>query len=76
MPPHGFAGVVACLRTLELVEIDWETPVGAMSIGMVLNPSLLSISSSQVVKDNTTGLVYLDTMMTIHREDGPRWFRT
>ena len=35
-----------------------------MSIGMVLNPSLLSISSSQVVKDDTMGLVYLDTMMT------------
>ena len=63
-PPHGFAGVTASLKTLELVEVDWEMPVGTMSIGMVLSPSLLSISSSQVVKDNTTGLVYLDTMMT------------
>ena len=64
MPPRGFARVVACLRTLELVEVDQETPVGAMSIGMVLNPSLSSVSSSQVVKDDTTGFVYLDTMMT------------
>ena len=35
-----------------------------MSIGMVSNPGLLSISSSWVVKDDTTGLVYLDTVTT------------
>ena len=46
------------------MEVDQEMPVGTMSIGMVLNPSLLSVSSSQVVKYDTMGLVYLDTMMT------------
>ena len=60
----AFARVVACLRTLELVEVDQEMPVGTMSIGMVLSPGLSSISSSQVLKDDTMGLVYLDTMMT------------
>ena len=64
MPPCGFAGVVACLRTPELVGVDQETPVGTMSMGMVSNPSLSSISSSRVVKDDTMGLVYLDTMTT------------
>ena len=63
-PPHGFARVVACLKTPELVEVDQEMPVGAMSIGMVLNPGLLSVSSSWVVKDDTMGLVYLDTVTT------------
>ena len=63
-PPRGFTGVVTCLRTPELVEVDQEMPVGTMSIGMVSSPSLLSVSSSQVVKDDTTGLVYLDTVMT------------
>ena len=62
--PHGFARVVTCLRTPELVEVDWEMPMGTMSIGMVLSPGLSSISSSRVVKDNTKGLVYLDTIMT------------
>ena len=62
--PHGFARVVTCLRTLELVEVDREMPVGTMSIGMVLSPGLLSISSSWVVKDDTMGLAYLDTIMT------------
>ena len=63
-PLHGFTGVVACLKTPELVEVDQETPVGTMSIGMVPKPGLLSVSSSRVVKDNTMGLGYLDTMMT------------
>ena len=63
-PPHGFARVVTCLKTPELVEVDQGMPVGPMSIGMVSNPSLSSISSSWVVKDDTMGLVYLDTIMT------------
>ena len=63
-PPHGFARVVVCLKTPELVEVDQGMPVGPISIGMVSNPSLLSISSSRVVKDDTTGLVYLDTITT------------
>ena len=63
-PPHGFTRVTACLRTPELEEVDWEMSVGTMSIGMVLSPGLSSISSSWVVKDDTTGLVFLDTMMT------------
>ena len=63
-PPHGFARVVACLKTQELVEVDQGMPVGPISIGMVSNPGLSSISSSWVVKDDTTGLVYLDTIMT------------
>ena len=59
-PPCSFTGVAACLRTPELVEVDQNMPVSMMAMGMVLNPGMLSISSSQVVKDDETGLVYLD----------------
>ena len=38
-PPHGFARVVTCLRTLEPVEVDREMPVGTMSIGMAFQVS-------------------------------------
>ena len=62
--PHGFAGVATCLRTPELVEVDQDTSEGMMSMGMVLNPSMLSICSSRVVKDDEVGLVYLDTVTT------------
>ena len=63
-PPHGFARVVTCLKTPELVEVDQGMPMGPISIGMVSNPGLSSVSSSRVVKDDTTGLVYLDTLTT------------
>ena len=67
-PPHGFTGVAACLRTPELVEVDQNMPVSMMAMGMISNPGMLSISSSQVVKDNGMGLVYLDTVtMSIGR---------
>ena len=46
------------------MEVDRDMPVGAMSMGMVLNPGMLSICSSRVVKDDEMGLVYLDTVMT------------
>ena len=66
--PHGFAGMAACLRTLELVEVDQNIPVSMMAMGMVSNPGMSSISSSRVVKDDEMGLVYLDTVtMSIGR---------
>ena len=63
-PPCGFARVVTCLKILELMEVDQRMPMVPISIGMVSNPGLSSISSSRVVKDDTMGLVYLDTIMT------------
>ena len=38
--------------------------MGTMSIGLVMTPGISSVSSSCVVKDNTMGLVYMDTMTT------------
>ena len=54
-PPRCFTRVVPCLKTLELVEVDQGMPVGPVCTGMVSNPGLSSISSSWVVKDDTTG---------------------
>ena len=64
MPPCGFAGVTACLRTLELVEVDQDTPASVVTMGMVSNPGMSSICSSWVVRDDEKGLVYLDTVTT------------
>ena len=46
------------------MEVGWEMPMGSMSIGLVLTPSISSVSLSHVVKDDTMGLVYMDTMTT------------
>ena len=62
--PQGFAEVAACLKTPELVEVGEETPIGPMSIGLVATPSISSVSSTWVMKDDMTGLVYMDTVTT------------
>ena len=35
-----------------------------MTIGMIAAPGISSVSSSRVIQDDTTGLVYLDTVTT------------
>ena len=55
---------MACLKTPEVMEVGQEMPMGTMSIGLVTTPGISSVSSSRVVKDNTMGLVYMDTMTT------------
>ena len=62
--PRGFTGVVTCLRTLKLVEVDRDTPASVVTMGMVSDPSISSICSSRVVRDDEKGLVYLDTVTT------------
>ena len=62
--PQGFARVMVCLKTPEVIEVGQETPMGSMSIGLVLTQGISSVSLSHVVKDNTMGLVYMDTVTT------------
>ena len=62
--PHGFSGVTACLHTPELVEVDLDVPAGAMPIGLVATPGISSVSSSCIVKDEITGITYMDTITT------------
>ena len=62
--PHGFSGVMACLHTPELVEVDLEAPVGIMPIRLLATPGISSVSSSHIVKDELTGITYMDTVTT------------
>ena len=62
--PCGFSGVTACLHTPELIEVDLEVPVGAMPIRLVATPGIPSVSSSCIVKDEITGITYMDTITT------------
>ena len=48
----------------ELVMVDQEVPMGTLSIGLVMIPGISSVSSSHVVKDDATGLTYVDTVTT------------
>ena len=46
------------------MEIGREMAVGPMSIGIVATPGISSVSSTRVMKDDMTGLVYMDTVTT------------
>ena len=53
--PCSFKGVTACLKMPEV-------STGTMSMGLA--PGMSSVSSSHVMKDNITGLTYVDTITT------------
>ena len=65
--PQGFASVMACLKAPELVEVGQEMPIGPMSIGLVATPGISSVSFTQVIKDDMTGLMYMDMVTTLVR---------
>ena len=62
--PHGFAGVTACLWTPELVEVALEAPLGTMPIGLVATPRISTMSTNCIIKDDATGVRYMDTVTT------------
>ena len=51
-------------KTPEVRDVGQEMPMGSMSIGLVSTPGISSVSLSCMVKDDTMGLVYMDTMTT------------
>ena len=48
----------------ELMEVDQDVPMDTLSIGLVMTLGLSSMSSSHVVRDDATGLTYVDTVTT------------
>ena len=63
-PPRGFTDIISCLKVPEFVEIDRDMPVSPMLIGLVATPGISSVSLTRVMKDDMTGLVYMDTVTT------------
>ena len=70
--PCGFARVTTCLRTLELEEVDQDTPASVVTMGVVSGPGMSSICLSWVVRDDKKGLWYLEHCEDIHWMDGHR----
>ena len=62
--PCSFAGVTACLQMLELVEVALEPPLGTMPFGVVAAPGISMVSTSHIVRDEATGVTYMDTVTT------------
>ena len=57
-------GVTACLQTPELVEVALELPLGTMPFGVVAAPRIPMVSTSHIVRDEATGVTYMDTVTT------------
>ena len=48
----------------ELVEGDLEAPMGTMPIGLVVTPGISAMSMSCIIRDEATGITYMDTITT------------
>ena len=63
-PPPGFWGVMACLqRDLLSVDAD-EAPPDPLQLAVVVEPTVVTMSTSCIMKDEATGITYMDTMTT------------
>ena len=63
-PPRGFTDVTSCLRVPKFKETGQEAFKSTTSIGLVATPGISSVCATQVVKDDETRLVYMDTVTT------------
>ena len=63
-PPPGFLGVMAYLQKSPLPEKAHDVPLDPLQIAAVMEPTVLTMSASCIVKDKATGVTYMDTMTT------------
>ena len=60
--PQGCGEVVACAEIPGSAQTSQGTPMDVRSIGMVATIGISSVSASRVVQDDTTRLIYMDTI--------------
>ena len=55
---------MACMEMLEPTQTSQGMSMDVRSIRMVATTGISSVSASRVVQDDTTGLIYMDTITT------------
>ena len=63
-PSPGFLGVMACLWQDPSLEEAHEAPPDPLQVATVIEPTMAIMSASWIVKDEATGMTYMDTMTT------------
>ena len=63
-PPCSFTGVTACPQIPQPSEMASEAPHDTLSMGVVVTPRNSTISTSCIIRDEVTGVTYMD-MVTI-----------
>ena len=46
------------------MEVALEVPLGTMPIGLVATPGISTMSMSHIIRDEATGVTYMDTVTT------------
>ena len=64
-PPSGFLGVMACLRRYQSLGGAYKVPPDPLAVGVMLAPGVATMSTSCIVKDEVTGVTYMDTVTTL-----------
>ena len=64
MLPPGFIGVTACLQRDQSLEEVCKVPQDPLRMAAVLAPTVPTISTSCIVKDEAMGVTYIDTITT------------
>ena len=63
-PPPGFWGVMICLQR-DLAPVDaHEAPPDPLQLAVVMEPTVVTMSTSCIMKDEATGMTYMNTMAT------------
>ena len=62
--PPGFLGLMACLQKEPSLEKAHEAPPDYLQIAAVMEPIVVTMSTSCIVKDEATGVIYMDTITT------------
>ena len=62
--PPGFMGVTACLWRDPSLEKAHKVPQDPLRMAAVLALTMATMSASSIVKDEATGVTYMDTVIT------------
>ena len=64
MPPPGFIGVTACLWRDQTSEEVCKVPQDPLRIAAVVAPTVATMNTSCIIKDEAMGVTYMDTVTT------------
>ena len=56
---------MACLRRYQSLEGAHEVPPDLLAVRVMLAPGVVTMSTSCIVKDEVTGVTYMDTVTTL-----------
>ena len=63
-PTPSFLGVMACLRRDQSLEEAHAVSLNQLAVGVISAPGVATMSTSHIMKDEVTGITYMDMVAT------------